>query len=165
MLVAWLKKTYFNSKVTEIEGKIPSIAGVATSFALTVVENKIPDVSSLVKKMDFNTKISETEGKIPSITGLATSSALVAVKNKIPGVGSLVTKTDFDAKLKAISDRVTKNKSKHLLVKNELNKLKALDLSYLKGKQYFGNENMNYLVYEVSYKYLNFYNDSNKIVS
>ena len=30
----------------------------------------------------------------------------------------LVTKTDFDAKLKGISDRVTKNKSKHLIVEN-----------------------------------------------
>ena len=58
------------------------------------------------------------EDKIPSITGLA--SVLTAVENKIPDVTSLVTKTDFDAKLKGISDRVTLNKSKHLLVENEL---------------------------------------------
>ena len=50
ILVVWLKKTEFNTKVTEIEGKIPSISGLATSSALTAVENKIPDVSSLVKK-------------------------------------------------------------------------------------------------------------------
>ena len=43
MLVAWLKETDFNAKVTEIEGKIPSITGLATNSALTVVENKIPD--------------------------------------------------------------------------------------------------------------------------
>ena len=43
-----VKKTDFNAKVAEIEGKIPSISGLAT--ALTAVENKIPDVSSLVKK-------------------------------------------------------------------------------------------------------------------
>ena len=41
--------TEFNVKVTEIEGKIPSITGLATNSALTAVENKIPDVSSLVK--------------------------------------------------------------------------------------------------------------------
>ena len=31
MLVAWLKKTDFNAKVTEIEGKIASISGLATN--------------------------------------------------------------------------------------------------------------------------------------
>ena len=46
------------------EGKIPSISGLATSSALTAVENKIPDVSSLVKKTDNNTKISEIENKV-----------------------------------------------------------------------------------------------------
>ena len=46
-------------------------------------------------------------------------------------------KTDFDAKLKSVSNRVTKNKSKHLLVENELKKLKAPDLSYFWGKNYF----------------------------
>ena len=49
MLVAWLK-TEFNTKVTEIEGKIHSISSLATNSVLTVVENKIPDFSSLVKK-------------------------------------------------------------------------------------------------------------------
>ena len=108
------KKTDFNAKITEVQGKIPSFGGLATSFALTAVENKIPDISRL-----------------------ATSSALTAVENKKPDITGLVTKIDFDSKLKAISDRVTKNKSKHLLVDNELKKLKALDLNYFKGKNYF----------------------------
>ena len=64
MLLIWLKKTDFNTKVTEIEGKIPDISSLATKFALTVVENKIPDNSSLIKKTDFNTKFAEIEGKI-----------------------------------------------------------------------------------------------------
>ena len=34
--------------------------------------------------------------------------------------------TEFDFKLKSISDRVTKNKSKHLLVENELKNDKSL---------------------------------------
>ena len=38
----------------------------------------------------------------------------------------MITKTDFDAKLKNISDRVTNNKSKYLLLDNELKKLKTL---------------------------------------
>ena len=98
MLVAWLKTDY-NSKVTEIEGKIPSITGLAMSSALTAVKNKIPDVSGLVKKIDFNAKIIEVEKKIPSITGLVTNFALTAVENKTPKVSNLVTKTNFDAKL------------------------------------------------------------------
>ena len=48
------KKTDLNAKITEIEGLIPSITGLATNSALAAVENKIPDVSSLVKKTDYN---------------------------------------------------------------------------------------------------------------
>ena len=59
-----VKKNNFNAKVTEIEGKIPSITGLAANSALTAVENKIPDVSHLVKKTDYNTKMSDIEKKI-----------------------------------------------------------------------------------------------------
>ena len=50
MLVVWFKKTDFNTKVTEIEGKIPDVSSLVTKSALPVVENKIPNVGSLVKK-------------------------------------------------------------------------------------------------------------------
>ena len=36
--------------MNEIKGEIPSITNLATTTALTVVENEIPDVSNLVKK-------------------------------------------------------------------------------------------------------------------
>ena len=39
-----------NAKITETEGKIPSITGLATTTALTAVENKILNGSNLVKK-------------------------------------------------------------------------------------------------------------------
>ena len=84
------------------------------------MDKKIPDVIGLVKKTDFNSKITEIENKIPSITYLATNSTLSAVENKIPDIISLVKKTDFDAKLKKTGDRVTSNKTKYLLVENEL---------------------------------------------
>ena len=45
-----VKKTNYNTKITEIAGKIRSISGLATKTALTAVENKIPNVISLVKK-------------------------------------------------------------------------------------------------------------------
>ena len=38
----------------------------------------------------------------------------------------MITKTDFDTKLRNISDRVTNNKSKDLLLDNELKKSKTL---------------------------------------
>ena len=49
-IVAWLKKTDFNVKITEVESKIPDVSSLDTNSALTAVENKIPDVSGLVKK-------------------------------------------------------------------------------------------------------------------
>ena len=168
---SFLSTTVFNFKITEIENKIPnvnnlaskseltaaenkipSITGVATNSALNAVENKIHDVDNLIKKKtDFNSKVNELEDQIPSITGLATNSALTVVENKIPDISSLVTETDFDAKLKGICDRVTSNKSKHLLIENELKKLKALDLSYFWGKNYFdGDDGTQYtLVFQV----------------
>ena len=43
---------------------------------------------------------------------------------------NLITKTDFDAKLSGFNRKITKNKTDHLLVQNELNKLKTFDSSY-----------------------------------
>ena len=52
ILVGLLKKIDYNAKISEVEGKLPSISGLATKSALTAVENKISDVSSSVKKTD-----------------------------------------------------------------------------------------------------------------
>ena len=41
-----IKKTDHNSKITEIEGKIPDISNLATKTALTTAENNIPSVSN-----------------------------------------------------------------------------------------------------------------------
>ena len=43
---------------------MPNISLLATTSALTAVQNKIPDLSSLVKKTDYNAKISEIEKKV-----------------------------------------------------------------------------------------------------
>ena len=47
---------------------------------------------------------------------------------------NLITKTDFDARLPSVNRKITNNKSKNLLVENELNKLKTFDSSYFHGK-------------------------------
>ena len=69
-------------------------------------------------------------------------------------------KTEFDAKLNGSSDRVNKNKTKHLLVENELKKLKTLDFSYFWGKIYFeGNDGaQNALVFQTMQKHFNLSN-------
>ena len=66
MLVVWLKKTDFNTKVTEIEGKIPSIRGLGTNLELSAVENKIPDVSSLVEKTNLSAELKKISDSITS---------------------------------------------------------------------------------------------------
>ena len=66
MLLIWLKKIDFNTKVTEIEGKIPDVSSLATKSVLTVFENKIPDVSSLVKKTNLNAKLKKNCDRITS---------------------------------------------------------------------------------------------------
>ena len=67
---------------------------------------------------------------------------------------NLVTKTYFDTKLQDISKRISSIKTKHLLVKNELKKLKTFDLSYFKGKGRFKEDGtQNYLVFQPMYRY------------
>ena len=66
---------------------------------------------------------------------------------------SQITKTDFDAKLSSLNRKITQNKSKHLLVENELNKLKTFDSSYFIGKSHFGEDGtQNYLVFQPMYR-------------
>ena len=56
--------------------------------------------------------------------------------------------------MKKISDRVTSNKTKHLLVKSELRKPKTFDSSYFKGKSHFEEDGtQNYLVFQPMYRY------------
>ena len=50
-------KTNYNTKITELENKIPDISNLATKTALTTLENKIASVCNLVKKADSNTKL------------------------------------------------------------------------------------------------------------
>ena len=156
-----VKKTDYNPKITEIEGKIPSINGLATNAALTAVENKIPNISSLVKKTQNNTKITETEKKLTDhnhdkyITTPEFNTLAADVFNARLAQANLITKTDFDATLSSLNRKITSNKSKDLLVENEFKKLKTLDSSYFRGKNYFEEYGaQNYLVFQPMYKYL-----------
>ena len=118
-----MKKTDNNTKITEIEGKIPNVSNLATKAALTTVENKIPDVSSLIKKTDYKSKITEIENKLnyhnydkyittPEFNTFATN-----VFNARLARANLVTKTDFDAKLPSLNRKITENKTSTDLLK------------------------------------------------
>ena len=62
--------------------------------------------------------------------------------------------TDFDAKLSSLNRIITTNKSKHLLVENELKKLKTFDSfwSHLE-ESHFEDDTQNYLVFQPIYRY------------
>ena len=65
----------------------------------------------------------------------------------------LITKTDFDAKLSSLNRNVTADKTKHLLVENELKKLKAFYSSYFIGKIHFEKDGtQNSLVFQPIYR-------------
>ena len=66
----------------------------------------------------------------------------------------LITKTDFDAKLSSLNRKITKNKSDHLLVQNQLGKLKTFDSGYFIGKSHFEEDGtQNYLVFQPIIRY------------
>ena len=124
------------------------------------MENKIPNVSSLVKKTDCDTKISELEKKItdhkhgkyittPEFNKLTAENFAARLAQ-----ANLITKTDFDAKLSSLNRKITSNKTKHLLVKNQLKKLKSFDLGYFIGKSHFDEDGaQNCLIFQPILKY------------
>ena len=85
-----VKKTVYDKLVAKINNINTSDFVLKTKYQTdkTEIENKIPDVSNLVKK----TKLTELENKIPDIGNLATKTALTTVENKTPDVSSLVKK-------------------------------------------------------------------------
>ena len=59
--------------------------------------------------------------------------------------------------MSSLNRKITQNKTKHLLVENDLKKLKTFDLSYFIGKNYFENDGtQNYLVFQPIDNYLKF---------
>ena len=124
------------------------------------MENEIPSVSSLVKKTDYNTKITETEKKLTDhnhdkyISTPESNTLTASVFNARLAQANLITKTDFDAKLSSLNRKITANKSKHLLVENELKNLKTFYSSYFRGKSHFEEDgSQNYLVFQPMYIY------------
>ena len=118
------------------------------------------NISSLVKKTDYNIKFTEIEKKLtdrnhdkyiptPEFNTLAAD-----VFNARLAQANLITKTDFDSKMLSLNRKITTNKTKHLLVENELKQLKTFDSSYFRGKSHFEeNGTQNYLVFQPINRY------------
>ena len=170
--MVFLEKTDYNTKITEIEDKIPDSSGLATKAALTTVENKIPSINNLATKTELTT----VENKVHSIRGLVnttdSNTKITDIENKLNNQNhdkyvatsefntlaadvfnarlaqeNLITRTHFDAKLSSLNKKITANKTKHFLNDN--------DFSYYRGKQYFeeGSGKQNYLVFLPLRKY------------
>ena len=90
----------------------------------------------VVLSRKHNTKITEIGKKLTDhnhdkyITTPEFNTLAADVFNARLAQANLITKTYFDAKLSSLNRKITANKSKHLLVENELKKLKTFDLGY-----------------------------------
>ena len=105
------------------------------------VENKIPNVSGLVTKTLLNTKTSEVENKIPNhdkyittpeFNKLTTENFTARLKQ-----ANFVTKTDFDKKIISFNRKITSNKTNYLEVQKKLNSLIINDYNFFSGRMYF----------------------------
>ena len=66
----------------------------------------------------------------------------------------MVTKTNFDTKLSSLNRKITSNKTKHLVIKNELKKLETFDTGHFIGKSHFDEDGaQNYLVFQLMLEY------------
>ena len=116
-------------KLTELENKIPVISNLATKTGLTVAKNKMPSVSNLVNKPNCSTKITEIENKLNNhnhdkyITTPELNTLAANVFNARLAQANLITKINFDAKLLSLNRKITQNKTKHLVVENDLLKI------------------------------------------
>ena len=143
------------AKLTELENNIPDISSLAAKTALTQQKIKyLVVVVQLKKTTDYDTKITEIEKKLtdhnhdkyitaPEFNTMAASvfnARLAQAKSVFVIKTNLLAKTDFDAKLSSLNRKITVNKSKQLIVENELKKLKAFHSSYFIGKSHFDED-------------------------
>ena len=104
----FVKKTGCNTKITEIESRIPNVSSLATKTALITVENEITNIDSLVKKTDYDTKITAIEKKLtdhnhdkhtttPEFNTMAASVSYARLAQ-----ANLMTKPDFDNRVSSL---------------------------------------------------------------
>ena len=122
---------------------------------MTAVENKISDVSNLVKKTDYDANISDIESKYFATADYDkfTSQMLDAkIKQKKlvdkSAIAGFIKSSDLDRKVRALA-----TKAKLKAVQDKITKLQAFDSSYLQGKSHFEDvDTQNYLVFQPMYR-------------
>ena len=129
---------------------MPSITGLATTVALIAVENKIPEVSNLVKKTNYGAKISDIETKY--FTKLHCNKftrnildGKIKVKELIEksAIAGFINNADLNKKEATLA---TKGELK--VEKDKIIKLETFDSGYFCLKSYFKDDGtQNYLVF------------------
>ena len=116
-------KTNYNTKITELENKIPNTSNLVKktyyNTKITALESKIPNINNLQTK----TALTTVENKIPDISNLATKTALTTVENKIPNISYLVKKTDYDTKIAEIENKLNNHNHDNYIDTSKFNTL------------------------------------------
>ena len=107
-------------------------------YLTLLTSRKIPNFSNLIKKIDYNKKLMEIEKKItdhdhykyittPEFNKLTAENVAARLKQvnlaSKTDITNFVNKADFDNKLLSFDERINSNKTKHVIVENELNEL------------------------------------------
>ena len=152
-----VKKDVYNKLVANVDNIDTNDFVLKTNHntKITKLKNKILDISNLATKTDYNTKVTEIENKLHDHNhDKYDTSEFTNFFNSRLAQANLITKTDFDAKLLNLNRKITQNKSKRLLIEDELNKLKNFDLGYFIGKSRFEEDGtQNYLVFQPIFRY------------
>ena len=158
-------KTTFNRVIL-------SITNIATTTALTAVENELPDIGNLVKKLTVTQNLLKLKKiitdhnhdkyiTIPEFNKLTAENFAAKLVQ-----ANLVTKTDFDNKLISLNKKINSNKTKHLLAENELKKLQTFGSIYFRSKSHFEDDGtQNYLVFQTKYRYFKRVSNNDHILS
>ena len=136
--------------MNEVKNKISNITNLGTTTALTVVENKMTNVSNLVKKADYNTKFSEIGNKDTTDHGHDkyittqefnkltsenfTARLAQAILAKKSDIGNFVKKTDLNKNESNKLSKKVKALSAKGLRKDLINKF-----SIFNGSKYFSS--------------------------
>ena len=122
--------TALNAKIHEVIKKLPKTTNLVTVTALTAIENKLSNVTDLVKKTDYSIKISKIEKKVTTDHDhdkyIATQELILTTNLVVRSAQSnLRSKCDIADFIKNVASSKTKN----VLVENELKEISTKRLT------------------------------------
>ena len=141
----------YTIKISDIESKISSIIGLATTAALTAIKNKIPDVSNLVKKTDYNAKILDikyryfTTADYNKFTTNQTLDAKIKPKELFDksAIAGFTNNAGLNKKVETLA-----RKAELKAEQNKITKWQAFNSSYFRGKSHFEDDGtQNYMLF------------------